>query len=109
MLEAEMRLPRGVTLPSLEDGYSYVKLFSIAGSKTLSHWNGDAQLDPAREEDGHWIVPGEVEFSTIKVADSRSSASSGDPVSAKALPDGSQKAPRKSRLPPSSIDHPAEM
>lgn len=66
MLEAEMRLPRGVALPAPEEGYSYVKLFSIAGSKTRSHWNGDAHLHLAREEDGHWIVPGEVEFYTMK-------------------------------------------
>jgi len=66
MLEAEMRLPRGEALPAPEAGYSYVKLFSIAGSKTRSHWGGDAHLHLAREEDGHWIVPGEVEFYTMK-------------------------------------------
>jgi len=65
-IEAELRLPKGESLPALEDGYSYVKLFSLSGSRVRSHWNGDAHLHLAREEDGHWVVPGEVEFFTMK-------------------------------------------
>jgi len=65
-LEAELRLPKGESLPSPEGGYSYLKLFSLSGSKVRSHWNGDAHLHLAREEDGHWIVPGEVELFTMK-------------------------------------------
>lgn len=68
--------PRGRVPPRSEHGGSCCgKLFSIAGSKTRSRRNGDAHLEPTREEDGHWIVPSEVEFSTMNDADSRSSAS----------------------------------
>ncbi|MCW8085463.1 hypothetical protein [Sabulicella glaciei] len=56
-LAVEVRLPLGVTPPAEPSLNSYVLLASGRQQNTAM---GEILLEEAREEDGHWILPGQV-------------------------------------------------
>lgn len=67
MLVVEMRWPRAqVTSPALDTGVRYVSLRSVSGGSARASAEGPLWLEDARQEDGHWIVPGAVEVFTSR-------------------------------------------